>query len=120
MTHECDQYLHFTNTSNNHLESHNQKLKNFTLKSSSSLPELFENVLFHLNSGVNSNSVIIIFSCPNHYIIVILLYNVNSEQLSIVILLLLLSTSKKRVNEPDCVVLITIEDQKCTAQIYFS
>ena len=43
-TFKRDQYLHYDNTTNSHLESHNQKLKDFTSRRST-LSEMFNNVV---------------------------------------------------------------------------
>ena len=55
MTYERDQYLHFANTTNNRLESHNQKLKDLTSKSSC-LSELFEKVLLYSRTAASEYS----------------------------------------------------------------
>ena len=44
MTYKRDSYSHLGNTTNNCLESHNQKLKDFTSRTST-LSEMFRNVL---------------------------------------------------------------------------
>ena len=46
VTFKRDQHLHFANTTNNRLESHNQKLKDVTSRSSS-LSDMFQNVLLY-------------------------------------------------------------------------
>jgi len=48
-TYEHDQVAHFNNTTNNRLESHNQKLKDVTTRTSS-LSEMFNNVLLFIQS----------------------------------------------------------------------
>ena len=55
VTYERDQYLHFANTTNNRLKSHNQKLKDLTSKSSC-LSELFENVLLYSRTAASKYS----------------------------------------------------------------
>ena len=45
-TFERDQHLHYGNTSNNHLESHYQKLKDLTAHSSS-LSEMFQRLILY-------------------------------------------------------------------------
>jgi len=49
VTYERDQVAHFNNTTNNRLESHNQKLKDVTTRTSS-LSEMFNNVLLFIES----------------------------------------------------------------------
>ena len=56
VTYERDQYLHFANTTNNRLESHNQKPKDLTSKSSC-LSELFEKVLLYSRSAALSTHI---------------------------------------------------------------
>lgn len=50
VTFERDQHTHFANTTNNRLESHNQKLKDLTSRSSS-LSEMFENILLYCRTS---------------------------------------------------------------------
>ena len=45
-TFEKDQHLHYSNSTNNCLESHNQKLKYLTAHSSS-LPEMFQSLILY-------------------------------------------------------------------------
>ena len=49
VTYERDEAIHFANTTNNRLESHNQKLKDVT--SRSSLSEMFQNVLLYVRTA---------------------------------------------------------------------
>jgi len=55
VTYECDQATHFCNTTNNRLESHNQKLKDLTSKTSS-LSEMFQNVLLFIQTTESESS----------------------------------------------------------------
>lgn len=50
VTFEHDQHFHFANTTNNRLESHNQKLKDLTSRSSS-LSEMFQNILLYAHTS---------------------------------------------------------------------
>ena len=50
VTFERDQAVHFAHTTNNRLESHNQKLKDVTSRSSS-LSEMFQNVLLYARTA---------------------------------------------------------------------
>ena len=54
VTFERDQAVHFANTTNNRLESHNQKLKDVTSRSSS-LSEMFQNVLLYVRTTESEN-----------------------------------------------------------------
>lgn len=55
VTYECDQAVHFCNTTNNHLESHNQKLMDVTFHASS-LSEMFQNVLLFIQTTESETS----------------------------------------------------------------
>ena len=55
VTFECDQVAHFCNTTNNRLESHNQKLKDLTSRTSS-LSEMFQNVLLFIQTTESESS----------------------------------------------------------------
>lgn len=55
VTFERDQAIHFANTTNNRLESHNQKLKDVTSRSSS-LSEMFQNVLLYVRTAESETS----------------------------------------------------------------
>ena len=55
VTFERDQAIHFANTTNNTLESHNQKLKDVTSRSSS-LSEMFQNVLLYVRTAESETS----------------------------------------------------------------
>ena len=50
VTFERDQHMHFANTTNNRLESHNQKLKDLTSRSSS-LSDMFQNMLLYARTS---------------------------------------------------------------------
>ena len=55
VTFERDEAIHFANTTNNRLESHNQKLKDVTSRSSS-LSEMFQNVLLYVRTAESETS----------------------------------------------------------------
>ena len=55
VTYERDQAVHFCNTTNNRLESHNQKLKDVTSRTSS-LSEMFQNVLLFIQTTESETS----------------------------------------------------------------
>ena len=55
VTLERDQVIHFASTTNNRLESHNQKLKDVTLRLSS-LSEMFQNVLLYVRTAESETS----------------------------------------------------------------
>ena len=55
VTYERDQAAHFRNTTNNRLESHNQKLKDLTSRTSS-LSEMFQNVLLFIQTTESESS----------------------------------------------------------------
>ena len=50
VTFERDKHSHYGNTTNNRLESHNQKLKDLTTRSSS-LSEMFQNLLLYSHTA---------------------------------------------------------------------
>ena len=56
VTYERDQYLHFANTTNNRLESHNQKLKDLTSKSSCLSELSVENILLYSRTAASEYS----------------------------------------------------------------
>ena len=55
VTFERDEAIHFANTTNNRLESHNQKIKDVTSRSSS-LSEMFQNVLLYVRTAESETS----------------------------------------------------------------
>ena len=55
VTFERDEAIHFANTTNNRLDSHNQKLKDVTSRSSS-LSEMFQNVLLYVRTAESETS----------------------------------------------------------------
>ena len=55
MTYKRDHHVHLGNTTNNRLESHNQKLKDLTHRSST-LSEMFQNVLRFSNTSASEYS----------------------------------------------------------------